>query len=505
MAITNLNEYYSSKGQALPSVSQRAGLASQAGISNYTGTAQQNAILLKSLTGSTPATTINTTGIVPPNATPTPTSAPVIPVGVVTSPQNQMQLPQQNTPVNTLGATAGSFLTQPAINTLGDLAGATQVAQQNADLARNMSNTSTLDLINELGTAKSDLNNQYGIQQLNTDQKTAKAKYDQVELDYRRKAEAETTNPALSAEQKQARLSELDRKKSSQLADIAIDYSLKAGLYNDAKSLVEEEYKSKLDIAKVKLDYYKELKNDYSSILDKTQTAQLNNLVKQEDRAFQEKQDKLKFQQQLQLKAIDLSNDLQKLGVEKGLSYDQLKGIKSYADLSKIINSTVNNTKGLGNTLMIKNIDDALKTGGGIQSSVGTGIFSRFKPFSIGKSQSFIGNIGQIAGQLTLTTLQDAKAKGATFGALSDSELRLIAGASSKLGTWAIKDKEGNITGWRAKESDVIRELNAIKDLAKKDYEIKTGMPYVDETTYVDTIISQISDPYESYIQSLTQ
>lgn len=49
MAITNLNQYYSSIGQTLPSVSQRQGVASQAGISNYTGTAEQNGTLLSYL------------------------------------------------------------------------------------------------------------------------------------------------------------------------------------------------------------------------------------------------------------------------------------------------------------------------------------------------------------------------------------------------------------------------------------------------------------------------
>lgn len=47
---SNLNEYYKSQGKALPSVTERQGVASQAGISNYTGTAEQNASLLGYLT-----------------------------------------------------------------------------------------------------------------------------------------------------------------------------------------------------------------------------------------------------------------------------------------------------------------------------------------------------------------------------------------------------------------------------------------------------------------------
>lgn len=51
-----LYEYYSSKGQKLPSVSERAPLAAQYGIQNYTGTAEQNNLLLSKLesTGAAP-------------------------------------------------------------------------------------------------------------------------------------------------------------------------------------------------------------------------------------------------------------------------------------------------------------------------------------------------------------------------------------------------------------------------------------------------------------------
>ncbi len=43
---SNLNEYYASKGQALPSVQQRQDVATQAGITGYVGSKEQNASLL---------------------------------------------------------------------------------------------------------------------------------------------------------------------------------------------------------------------------------------------------------------------------------------------------------------------------------------------------------------------------------------------------------------------------------------------------------------------------
>jgi len=48
---TNLNEYYTGQGQALPTVQQRQDVATKAGITGYTGTAEQNGTLLGYLTG----------------------------------------------------------------------------------------------------------------------------------------------------------------------------------------------------------------------------------------------------------------------------------------------------------------------------------------------------------------------------------------------------------------------------------------------------------------------
>lgn len=57
----NLYDYYANKGQTLPSISERRGVAAQAGIANYAGTAAQNKQLLSYLTSDsvsqgTPAT-----------------------------------------------------------------------------------------------------------------------------------------------------------------------------------------------------------------------------------------------------------------------------------------------------------------------------------------------------------------------------------------------------------------------------------------------------------------
>lgn len=57
MSISTLSDYYASKGQALPSLTDRTSLATAAGITGYQGTADQNNSLLAYLQKSSPAST----------------------------------------------------------------------------------------------------------------------------------------------------------------------------------------------------------------------------------------------------------------------------------------------------------------------------------------------------------------------------------------------------------------------------------------------------------------
>ncbi len=64
--------------------------------------------------------------------------------------------------------------------------------------------------------------------------------------------------------------------------------------------------------------------------------------------------------------------------------------------------------------------------------------------------------------QLNLDTLIQAKSQGATFGALSDNELRMLASAATKMGTWAKKDGDGNVIGYNVGEKTFKKELDNI-------------------------------------------
>lgn len=126
------------------------------------------------------------------------------------------------------------------------------------------------------------------------------------------------------------------------------------------------------------------------------------------------------------------------------------------------------------------NIDliSSLITDKGLASSVGPNFLSRFKlnPFS-GAKQNFIAGVEELRSQLNLDKLIQAKGQGATFGALSDQELQVLANSATKLGAWVIKDKQGNVTGYNASEVDFKKELDKINNFAKLDYILKGGNP----------------------------
>lgn len=94
-----------------------------------------------------------------------------------------------------------------------------------------------------------------------------------------------------------------------------------------------------------------------------------------------------------------------------------------------------------------------------------------------GDRQNFIGSVEQLSTQLSLDKLIQAKAEGAAFGALSDSELLLLSKAASKLSTWAIKDSTGKVIGYDAAEKDFKAEMDKINNFAKLDYVLSGGNP----------------------------
>lgn len=121
-----------------------------------------------------------------------------------------------------------------------------------------------------------------------------------------------------------------------------------------------------------------------------------------------------------------------------------------------------------------------LLTDKGLDNAVGPNWAARGKKLSwdnmSGATQNFIASVDQIAKSLTKENLVNAKAQGATFGALGEKELALLEESATKINYWATT-KDGKVVGYNASEKDFKDELNKINNFAKLDFVLKGGNP----------------------------
>lgn len=162
-------------------------------------------------------------------------------------------------------------------------------------------------------------------------------------------------------------------------------------------------------------------------------------------------------------------------------AYKQAQTANIYSEINErnAKNSTTTTTQQLATTQSNIQQVSGLLTSKGLGSSVGPNLLARINPLNVftGEKQNFISGVEQLRSQLNLDTLIKAKGQGATFGALSDQELKVLSSAGTKLGTWAVKDKAGNITGYNSNEKDFRAEMDKINNFAKLDYVLKGGDP----------------------------
>jgi len=114
---------------------------------------------------------------------------------------------------------------------------------------------------------------------------------------------------------------------------------------------------------------------------------------------------------------------------------------------------------------------DSLLNSKGLSGAVGTYGISRWTPFTADKGarQEFAAGVNQLISQETLDNLIAVKAQGATFGALSETELDILKQSASKIGTWMQRDKNGNPTGkFEVSEEAFKKELNRMKEATSK-------------------------------------
>lgn len=350
------------------------------------------------------------------------------------------------------------------------------------------------------GATQTALEEQAGIPTLNKELTDIENELRQKDLEFRRQREAIQITPGLTQAQIQARLGDVTRKQSSQLADLEVIRQARSNSLTNAQSLIDKKVALKFADVQANIDALKFIYDENKDRLTTEEKNLLDERIKREDRSYELAKNEF---EDLEKQKIDLVKNAQANGASNqvmsaimqsknieeayrnagrfGVSIDdkirqaQLNKIRT--ELSNLNLSEEEADVASETADRVSNIDTILNNDG-LSSAVGVNAVARRGFLRAGKKQDFIAGVEQLTGKLTLQSLIDAKKNGATFGALSDSELKILAGSATRIGTWAKKDKNGNIVGYKVSEQAFKNELNKIKELAKKDFEKRTGISY---------------------------
>jgi hypothetical protein len=440
--------------------------------------------------------------------------------------------------------------TTPSYSQNQDLA----MAKQNSDTSLNDLTTAMFGSENQ-GSRLLGMENSAGIPDLQNQLTDITNQINTTDLNFRRERENIQNDQTLSMAQKNSRLRDVSFKQASNLADMEVIRSARSNTLSNLQAQVQRKADLQFADEKTRID---NLKFIYDNNEGKYKD-QLGEVIKKEDRAYDLAKTKYTNTEQQKADLVKTSaqngasNDILQ-GIMKSTTLDEAYGLaKNFlenpldraikqAQLTKLNLDNQGGSVG-GKIVKINGVDymqdangnltipkvpqssggsdvekqtiqnklttlDSLIGGKGQAGAVGASPLARNKVARLltggiagaGSKANFIASVEQITKGLTLQQLIDAKANGATFGALSDSELSLLAGSASKIGTWAIKDKQGNITGYKANEKDFNNELNVIKLLTQKAYDQKYGTQ--DINNYLDSVNTALQNNTTLYSQA---
>lgn len=110
-------------------------------------------------------------------------------------------------------------------------------------------------------------------------------------------------------------------------------------------------------------------------------------------------------------------------------------------------------------------LEEALSDEKGMKRAVGSGVGGRGvklpgELYTDPNRSRFVGAVNQIIDTDALDALIEAKSKGATFGSLSDTEMKILKSSATKIGNWQLKDG----SGYQVDEETFQKELAFLKE-----------------------------------------
>jgi hypothetical protein len=324
-----------------------------------------------------------------------------------------------------------------------------------------------------------------------------------LDQDYQKQLEALEANPrGITTSALNAETNKLNREYARQRADELISYNILQGDYQAAERTLAD-YKADLQ------DQRTWEMNAFKLAFDFVQNDMTESEKMQAQQTWQEKQDVTNFEQQKQFADYQAKIQQDKMVFEAKLQQAdplyqaklreaQMGGVEA-PKVVKIngVDSVWNTTTGQFEPIKVagggagelvlasakQSIDNTAKLLDNkyLSTAVGPNPLARISLSNIvtGGKDDFISGVGKLVKNLSLDTLIQAKEKGATFGALSDTEMKILSGAATTINDKAVTNKKGEIVGYKGSEKAFKDELQSIQNFAKLDYLLKGG--YLEE------------------------
>lgn len=284
------------------------------------------------------------------------------------------------------------------------------------------------------------------------------------------------------------RIDEARRKSLRTQADLSVVQMAKQGRFNSAKAIADRAIAVQLEKQKQNIDNLRFMYEENKEEFTKAEQREFEFNQAEREKQYEAQEYRLRAEFDAKIKQSDPMYQVQLQNARANLEQTRLQNAK----LTREINNVPLPASTLALSKQQAQITDvrSLLTDPSISAAVGPNKLARGKipvPFTndgiafapsqySGKTQQFIGSIEKLRSQLNLDSLIQAKGSGATFGALSDQELRILGTSATKIGQWAI-EKDGKIVGYDIDETSFRRELDTINNFAKLDYILKGGDP----------------------------
>lgn len=220
-------------------------------------------------------------------------------------------------------------------------------------------------------------------------------------------------------------------------------------------------------------------------------------------REFAEELKARQFQRSMQEAQYNLSvrkfnEDVRQFDEQMALKNAQIAEAKAQAEIEAAIeNDEQEKAQAMAQTMVQNKINlmAGIITSPALDSRVGPTPLTRGKlvtPDVFGAGDKFAGMVHQLVDQEFLDNLISVKAKGATFGALTDKEGEALRNAATQLNDWELKDKNGVGKGvWDIDEQSFREEIMRIQQLALKAHQVATGVDPIgdDDLSEIDFIL----------------